>query len=149
MATLRCAPAGVLFLFFLALTPPNIEAITVVVSSNVFAPECCFNVRVTGTSTVTVSSPEPAWHAQPITFKTGLWLHTCGIVSLTYDASFCCVGTGNYSWHEVTYESVPCPIRAQARALGSVGGYGLLPYVSDIDSSLCIEPCYCEDTEPF
>lgn len=123
-----------------------LSGISIRTTADVFGPECCYNTRVTAYTTVTVSDPEPAWHEQPISFLTGENIISCNNVPLSRDNSFCCIGLeGNRATHSAIYSHVDCPILARSKALGSIGGYGQLPYYGWGAESICWEPCNCED----
>jgi hypothetical protein len=117
------------------------QAIVVVTTATVRAPSCCFVIpTVSGTTTVSVLSPEPAWHAQPIDWINSFNAFQCINWPVT-DSSFCCIGTGNFASWTSSRNQAPCPVEAMSATHASVGGYGQLPYHSDFAQSFCHQPC--------
>jgi hypothetical protein len=121
------------------------ESIMITVTANVFAPNCCSVLpRVSGTTTVSVTNPTPAWHQQPIDWINSFNTSICINWPVSYD-EFCCIGMGNSATIVKTANNVPCPVAAMATTHAQIGGYGILPYYSDYDQSWCEEPC----ADPF
>lgn len=121
-----CAMMALLTLLACSAVPAIMIATTSVV---VVSPNGSGTAKVTAVNSVTVMNPEPAWHQQPITWKTALGFTACSPGALV-DKTFCCITLeGNMATEVATHNFVNCnSVAARARSFGSVGGYGLLPF---------------------
>lgn len=131
-------------LFIVAATfmlPNTSQAIEISTTSYAAAPFCCLSSSATFIHSVSVTNPEPAWHAQEITFKRSSQLYSCSPGGFS-DISFCCITiNGNSSTYSVFSSNAPCPLSLSAHTFASVGGYGLLPFHWHSSSSPCRNPC--------